>query len=266
MTSSEDIASFRRAVWAHYKKEGRHALPWRKTRDPYKIFVSEVMLQQTQVPRVIPKYKSFIKAFPTVRALAKAPLAAVLKEWNGLGYNRRAKHLHDAAKTIVAKFGGKVPSVYGELVGLPGVGDYTARAIRVFASDEPDTLIETNVRTAIIHHFFPHTPKVCDRNILVYARAAARGQDPRTWHWALMDYGAHLKSTGVRTNAQSTAYAKQSRFKGSVREVRGAILRALHAGKQPGTLPFAREKIASALTALARDGLIRKAGTRWRIV
>src|SRR3989344_4400093 len=127
--TSKQVGAFRREVWNYWKKNGRHDLAWRKTRDPYKILVSEVMLQQTQVPRVEGKYREFLKAFPNVPALAKAPLFDVLKVWSGLGYNRRAKFLHDAAKQVVEKYGGKIPRLYNELVELPGIGEYTAKAI-----------------------------------------------------------------------------------------------------------------------------------------
>lgn len=281
---SRQIAQFRKTVWAYWKKEGRHNLPWRKTRNPYRILVSEVMLQQTQVPRVIENYEEFLRAFPTARALSKASLADVLKIWSGLGYNRRAKYLHDAAKAIVERHAGRVPRNYGSIRKLQGVGDYTAHAMRVFAFNEPDILIETNIRTALIHRFFPDIPIIRDREILEYAQMAAEGQDPRTWNWALMDYGAHLKHSGVRNNHQSAHYAKQSKFEGSLRQVRGAILRALHAGHQTNshiyslirarlrvshrqaTREQANKRIVSeALASLARDGLIAQQKGKWRI-
>ncbi len=164
-------------MWKYWKQNGRHELAWRKTTDSYRILVSEVMLQQTQVPRVIEKYEEFLKKFPYVRTLAKAPLAEVLKVWSGLGYNRRGKYLHDAAKEIVGKYGGRVPRDAAALRALPGIGDYTASAMRVFAFNEPDVLIETNIRAAFIHNFFTtRTPdalvsadtlKIRDRAILV---------------------------------------------------------------------------------------------------
>lgn len=262
------LSSFRSAVWKYWKKEGRHELPWRKTRNAYRILVSETMLQQTQVPRVIGKYRAFIKRFPTARALSRAALHDVLKEWNGLGYNRRAKFLHDAAKIIVERHSGKVPRGYAELRALPGIGDYTARAVRVFAFNEPDVLLETNIRTAFIHHFFnvrfrTSNIRVLDAEILAFARVAAEGQDPREWHSALMDYGAHLKRSGVRTNARSRHYAKQSKFEGSVRQARGAILRSLARGTPMSSLRNRTYK--EALAGLKRDGLIRKTRRTWRI-
>jgi len=258
--SSRRIYSFRREVWNYWKKNGRHDLAWRKTKDPYKILVSEVMLQQTQVPRVEGKYKEFLKAFPTLQMLAKAPLGDVLRVWNGLGYNRRAKFLHDAAKDIVLKHAGKMPQSLDVLLALPGVGEYTAKAVRVFAFNEPEILIETNIRTAFFHHFYSSVlqkTRIRDEQIVPLARAAAKGQDPREWHSAVMDYGAHLKASGVRLNSRSKHYAKQSRFEGSLRQVRGEILKAI-AKELP--LTGVRNKYSSrfetAFDSLVREGLV----------
>lgn len=259
--TSKSVERFRARVWNYSKQHGRHDLPWRKTTDPYRILVSEVMLQQTQVPRVIGKYKEFLKAFPTVRALAKAPLSDVLTVWSGLGYNRRAKYLHEAAKAIALRHNGRIPREYAALRMLPGVGEYTARAIRVFAFNEQDVLLETNIRSAFIHHFFQDIPLVHDRQVRQYAQIAARGQDSREWHAALMDYGAYLKRRGVRNNHKNVQYVKQARFEGSLRQVRGAVLTALVRG---GRVP-ASPRNKRALVGLARDGLIARARGGWRI-
>ena len=263
------LTSFRSTVWRYWEEDGRHDLPWRKTKDPYRILVSEVMLQQTQVARVLPKYKEFLKQFPTVQALAKAPLAGVLRAWSGLGYNRRGKYLHDAAKAILEKHRGKVPRTYRELVELPGIGDYTAKAVRVFAFNEHDILIETNIRTAFTHHFFRASTSLHDREILWLSQKAAEGQDPREWHSALMDYGAYLKSTGVRNNHRSAHYVKQSKFKGSLRQARGTILRSLYNSEQnpmrSDLIGFPQKRVNEALAGLARDGLIVEQKGKWRI-
>lgn len=219
-------AKFRRLVWRHYRAEGRHTLPWRETSNPYRILVSEVMLQQTQVERVLLFYMKFIKQFPTAKKLAAAPLSAVLKSWQGLGYNRRAKMLHAAAKELVSR---KVTSV-SEWEALPGVGSYTARAVAAFAYNQDVILIETNIRTAVIHHFFSRRSGIEDVEILeVLKRVLPKGR-AREWHGALMDYGASLKRLGISHNARSRQYAKQSKFAGSLREARGAILRELARG------------------------------------
>jgi A/G-specific adenine glycosylase len=275
------LSAFRRLVWQHYRNNGRHDLPWRKTNDPYKILVSEIMLQQTQVLRVTEKYKSFIKKFPTVRALARAPLADVLKEWSGLGYNRRAKYLHEAAKQLAAKK--KINT--DDFKGLPGVGPYTASAVSVFAFNKPDVLIETNIRTAYIHHFYPLRTRrvlsgIADSQLLVLARRAAEGSPlaggPREWYWALMDYGAYLKKSGVRNNHQSAHYTKQSKFEGSLRQIRGAILRQLHEGPKAeealkrntarqGLAASEGKKWKVALEGLIKDGLVKRKGRMLRI-
>ena len=273
--NSRQIAVFRRTVWKYYNENGRHDLPWRKTKDPYRILVSEVMLQQTQVARVLEKYKQFLKRFPTVRALAKASLADVLKIWSGLGYNRRAKYLHDTAKQLMLFSRGRVFIASDELQKLPGIGPYTRAAVRVFAFNEPDILIETNIRAAYIHHFYPFRTRrvlnglVSDKKILPLAQKAAEGQDPREWHWALMDYGAYLKRSGVRNNSRSAHYTKQSKFEGSLRQVRGEILRELHKGPvnpmRSDLIGFGKEKVKKALVGLKRDGLIVKEKGKWRI-
>lgn len=240
------------------------------------------MLQQTQVPRVIEKYKSFIKKFPTPETIARVPLARVLKEWSGLGYNRRGKYLQDAAKMLVTKHKSVFPKDISALRELPGIGPYTASAVRVFAFDLPDVLIETNVRTAYIHHFFAPTKpsyqgfpliRVADADLIPVATLAANGQDPRQWHWALMDYGTHLKRTGVRNNSRSKHYAKQSKFEGSLRQLRGAILRELHRGLtsvtalENGDVCRGRTstELKEALAGLERDGLIKQEKGKWRI-
>lgn len=268
MTSRKQIAAFRKDVWTHYRSAGRHDLPWRKTRDPYRILVSEIMLQQTQVPRVIEKYKSFLKRFPTVRALARAPLSAVLKEWSGLGYNRRGKYLHDAARVIVHEYKGNMKAATAER--LPGVGPYTKAAVRTFAYNEPHLMIETNVRAAFIHAFFADRTAVHDRDLVPLIEATAEGQDPREWYWALMDYGSRVKRLHRNPTRKSSSYVMQSKFSGSLREVRGAIIKMLNEGAH-GDLALARKLsfeerfIRQALSGLKKDGLVVSSRGSWRI-
>lgn len=278
------FSAFRRTVLGHWKEYGRHDLPWRakaakrgsskKELDPYKILVSEMMLQQTQVPRVIEKYKEFLHAFPSASKLARAPLKDVLRVWSGLGYNRRGKYLRDAAKIIVEKHGGKVPNDYAALRALPGVGDYTAKAVRVFAFNEPDVLIETNIRAVYIHHFYSSVLQktgITDVQISSAACRAAARQNPRLWNWALMDYGVHLKKLHDNPTRYSAHYSMQNKFEGSLRQVRGAILKVLTNGAH-GDLALAKKlasdamRIRHALTALAHDGLIVSEKGSWRIV
>ena len=253
---------FRRIVRAHYRKEGRHDLPWRKTRDPYRILVSEVMLQQTQVERVKPYYQGWMKKFPTSKALAKASLGEVLKSWQGLGYNRRGKALHEAAKVITKL--GRFPQSALELEALPGVGPYTARAVLAFAYNADVIFIETNIRTAVTHHFFPKRKIVDDKDVLkVLERVHPKGQS-QEWYAALMDYGAHLKRSGVRLNARAKGYAKQSTFAGSDRQARGAILKELAKGvatksRLLGLLGDDRtEQLTAQLIRLEKEGMLKK--------
>jgi A/G-specific adenine glycosylase len=222
-----DLSKFRKTIWDFYKKHGRHDLPWRATTDPYHILVSEVMLQQTQVERVRGYYAAWLKQFPTVKVLAQAPLADVLRAWQGLGYNRRAKMLHDAAKLVMREYKGKMPTDPVELTKLPGVGPYTARAVAAFSQNADVVFIETNLRTVVLHHFFSDKEGVRDAEILeILAEAFPKGRS-REWYAALMDYGAHLKRSGVKLNTKSTAYTKQKSFTGSARQARGAILKEL---------------------------------------
>ena len=262
--SATTCRAFRARVYRHYRQQGRHDLPWRKTKDPYKILVSEVMLQQTQVERVVPLYNNFLKQFPTVQKLAKASLAEVLKSWQGLGYNRRAKMLRQAAKEVVEKHKGKFPKTRAELERLSGIGPYTAGAVVAFAYNHDVVFIETNIRTAVIHHFFSRRFDVADAELFeVLENAFPKGKS-REWYSALMDYGAHLKKSGVKLNTKSKHYSKQGAFKGSVREARGAILRALSSGQQREQKLLVllsierREQAQKALKALIAEGLVVK--------
>ncbi len=263
------FTSFKKTVRSHYRAHGRHTLPWRKTRDPYKILVSEIMLQQTQVERVIPFYRAFLKQFPTARALAKAQRSAVIRQWQGLGYNRRAKYLHEAAKEIVARHAGKVPREYRALVTLPGVGAYTAAAVRAFAWNEPDVFIETNIRSVFIRHFFPKKKKVRDAELLPYLKASL-SKDAREWYWALMDYGAYLKKTEGNAARRSAHHTRQKPFKGSEREVRGAILKALsngsaHLAALVHALPFPKKRLERQIKKLLTEELIAMRNAEYKL-
>lgn len=258
---------FRDHVLSYYHHSGRHDLPWRRTRDPYRILVSEIMLQQTQVERVIPYYRAFLRRFPTVSSLATAPLSDVLRLWQGLGYNRRAKLLQEAAKAIKER--GRFPKSVADLESLPGIGHYTARAVAAFAYNEDVVMIETNIRTAVTYHLFPGEEEVDDAEVMAVLQKAHPQGKAREWYSALMDYGAHLKRSGVRINARKKGYRKQTTFKGSNREVRGAILRALLG--EPRTLRFLvalfgkeREpQVLGQVTRLYEEGLIEKDGSRY---
>jgi len=225
MTKKEQ--EFQTFVLDWYEKCGRHDLPWRQTHDPYCVLVSELMLQQTQVVRVIPKYEAFIKKYPTAKKLSAASLGDVLRMWQGLGYNRRAKFLLQCAQEITESHKGIFPESYDELLKLPGIGPYTAAAICAFAYNQPVELVETNVRQVYIHHFFKRAEEVADVQILEKVRHTLPANQSRQWYAALMDYGTQLKSLHGNNTRKVKGYTKQSKFKGSNREVRAAIVRAL---------------------------------------
>lgn len=218
---------FIETVWKFYREHGRHELPWRNTADPYKILVSEVMLQQTQVARVIPKYYSFLKKFPSIKKLSTASLGEVLREWQGLGYNRRAKMLHSCAQSVTEENHGVFPRTVNELKKLPGIGQYTAGAVCVFAYNTPALIIETNIRTVFLHHFFKHQSHVDDKEVMLCMERLPLMDNPREWYAALMDYGSYLKSMHGNQNIRSKQYVKQTPFEGSGRQIRGAIIRLL---------------------------------------
>ncbi len=264
-------AAFRRRVWHSYKTRGR-TFSWRKTRDPYEILISEVMLQQTQTSRVEEKWPLFLRAFPTIRALAKTPQSDVLIAWQGLGYNRRAKLLKRLAEEVVRNHSGRIPKTYPELAALPGVGQSTAGAVLAFAFNIPAPFIETNIRRTYIHYFFPRAKKVTDKELTPLIEETLDQNNPREWFWALMDYGAALPQKTANPNRKSAHYKKQTPFAGSNREVRGAIIRFLAVNERAGkhaiarALSFADTRIAEGLADLCREGLITKSGRSYLLV
>jgi A/G-specific adenine glycosylase len=258
-----DMHAFRHAIYDYYIEQGR-ILPWRLTDDPYRILVSEVMLQQTQVERVSGKYERFLERFPDVVSLADAPLDSVLGAWQGLGYNRRALYLRQAAARVRDQFNGILPASVDALARLPGIGRATASAVVTFAFNAPVVFIETNIRTVFIHFFFQDREKVSDREIMPLVESALDLNDPRNWYYALMDYGTMLKKQGERGHRRSDGYRKQSRFQGSDRQVRGKILRLLVDGNALSEAAVAEsvgapeEKVRKNLLDLYREGFLRE--------
>ena len=243
------IEDFRKMIFAWWDKNKRD-LPWRKTHDPYKIVVSEIMLQQTQVSRVLPIYKEFLKQFPTLEALAKASPAAVLRAWKGMGYNRRALYLQKMAKV------GKFQKTESELTKLPGLGTYTARAILVFAYKQNVALVDTNIRQIITHFFFNDQPQKESVIQHVADQLLPKGKSWE-WHQALMDYGA-LKLPRVRKPAK-----KSIPFHQTNRYFRGQIIDRLR--EKPASekillrgLNKPYEQLKSILADLEHDGLITR--------
>lgn len=260
MTAQPD--AFNTEVLHYYRAFGRHDLPWRQPDtdgfSPYKIMVSELMLQQTQVARVIDKYQQFLARFPTAEALAAAPLKDVLAIWVGLGYNRRAQYLQRAAQAVLTEFSGQFPADQTELTKLPGVGVNTAGAICAYAYNQPVIFVETNIRTVIIHHFFPGEQAVSDKAILKVV-AATLTDNPREWYWALMDYGTYLKQSADNAARRSSTYARQSKFEGSRRQVRGRVIKILAAGPQnldQLSAQIADERLESVLAALVNEQMV----------
>ena len=218
----EKIKHFQKKVFSFYKKNKRE-LPWRNTTDPYKILLSEFMLQQTQVNRVVSYYEKWIVKWPTIDLLAAATLAQVLEMWMGLGYNTRAMNLHRTARKIVAEFDGDVLKALKQYEQLPGLGKYTSQAVQIFSTNDDLVTVDTNIRRIFIREFdLPLT--IPDKELWRIASLCLPSGKSRQWHNALMDYGAlYLTSqkTGIKPKTQ------QSRFEGSNRQIRAKILRCL---------------------------------------
>jgi A/G-specific adenine glycosylase len=272
----ETIEAFKGDVWRHYEALGRD-LPWRHTHDAYRIVVSEVMLQQTQVPRVVPKYEEFLQAFPTVESLAAADAAAVLAVWQGLGYNRRALALHRLAGVVVSEHAGVIPHTVGELQRLPGIGYATAAAVCVYAYEQPLAFIETNVRSTFIHFFFQECSRVSDADLLPLVELTLDRERPRDWYYALMDYGSWLKRTGVNPGRRSAHHTVQSPFAGSRRQARAILVRLLLQAPPDGldldellvadeTLAGrGRHEVATILSTLVAEGFLTSDKGRFRV-
>jgi A/G-specific adenine glycosylase len=248
---------FIRMVMTHYTKYGRHDLVWRKNITPYKILVSEVMLQQTQVSRVVPKFLLWMKTYPTLASLSHASLRDVLILWQGLGYQRRAKALHMLAQSCV-----RIPKSYDELLLLPGIGSYTASAICAFAYDTfAHPVLETNIRTALIEGFHLGEKDILDG--LLYGdlsrlekHAIVKKSGARVWYYALMDYGAYLKSQKISHNNKSAHDVKQTPFEGSLRQLRAKTLFAIiHQERLPSD-----ERLEKVLTQLLKENYTMKKG------
>ena len=266
--SSRDRDAFLRVLQKNGQQYFRR-MPWREISssgeiDPYHVLVSEIMLQQTQVARVIPKFEAFLEAFPSLNTLAAASLGDVLQRWSGLGYNRRAKYLHEAAGQLQ---NAATPWTYEALVNRKGIGPNTAKAVLTYSYNQPHYFIETNIRTVYIHHFFEHQSDVVDAEIMEALQATLDRNNPRTFYWAVMDYGAQLKKRS-HASRQSKGYVRQSAFVGSKRQVRGQVLRVLSA------VPLERNELArhiddkrldEVLQDLRGEGLIKKDGNTYQL-
>ena len=269
--SPEQLASFKDFIWAFYREQGR-IFAWRNNDDPYAVVVSEIMLQQTQTYRVAPKFENFIDNFPTFQALAQAPLQEVLAAWQGLGYNRRALALQSIAQRVVSEHAGMLPNDPEILITFKGIGPATASSICAFAFNRPTIFIETNIRSVFIHSFFKGRDKVDDKELLPLVQATLDHENPREWYYALMDYGVYLKKEKGNPSRKSKHHTKQSKFEGSDRQVRGAIVRAVTrygelsendlfiATKEPDETRFSR-----ILAQLEKEGFVAKKGDFWLV-
>ena len=265
---SDDPASLNRfnAMLSEFYLKNRRQMPWRDEITPYRVVVSEIMLQQTQVPRVLKKFDEFIRIFPDFAALAQASLEDVLRAWQGLGYNRRAKYLLQIAQVIINRWDGIVPEDPAVLQTLPGIGAATAGSIVVFTYDRPVVFIETNVRRVFIHHFFQDRVGVSDMEIYPVLTCTLDHTHPREWYYSIMDYGTFLAGAIENPNRRSRHYAVQSKFSGSDREIRGRILKVLLA-EGPLLCDLIHQKIQSEkertnriLLQMVDEGLLIKDG------
>jgi A/G-specific adenine glycosylase len=265
------VDQFRQKIYRFFADHGRQ-MPWRETSDPYHILVSEIMLQQTQVERVVLKYEPFIATFPDVPSLAQASLREIMIKWQGLGYNRRALALQRLAQRLVTEFQGRLPASVEALRTLPGIGAATAGALAAFAFNQPVVFIETNIRRVFLHCFFGDQSGIRDLEILPLVDQTLDRARPRPWYYALMDYGAMLKHTVPNPNRASAHYQRQSTFADSDRQIRGLILKTLLGSLALSVKELVRavgkspERMRPLIEVLIQEGFLQQAGTRLRIV
>jgi A/G-specific adenine glycosylase len=266
----------RMALWRWYARR-RRTYPWRGARDPYRVLVSEVMLQQTQAARVVPSYRTFVRTFPTVRALAASTRAQVLRSWAGLGYNRRAVALRRAARTVVEDHGGRLPADPAELRGLRGVGPYTAAAVASIGFGVPVPAIDTNV-TRVVRRAVLGRDDASGAEVEAAAGRWLDRGDPGGWNQALMDLGREVCRPVPRCDAcplaRSCAFRRaggppapnrrpQPAFEGSTRQLRGDIVRVLRdrdsttLGALAMTTGRPLGEVALTVNRLAADGVVR---------
>jgi len=268
---------FNDILFSWYGRYGR-SLPWRKTADPYSILVSEIMLQQTQVSRVLPKYGEFLRCFPTAAALARNSLGAVLRVWSGLGYNRRAKFLWETAVLIQKRHKGMFPNKREELLRLPGVGSATASALLAFSFGLNEPMIDTNVRRVLSRVFFKDCPP-SDNALYSFAKPLIPKKKGKEWNWAVIDVGAlYCKAIGHSSDCpfqglhgvvKDFRYKKPpKRFSGSDRFYRGKVMALLTQHKQGYTMAALRRKIQldserfyKVIFALEKETLVKKRGS-----
>jgi A/G-specific adenine glycosylase len=263
---SPKLTNFRQTIWDYYHDHGRD-LPWRHQPTSYQVVISELMLQQTQVSRVLERYPHWLERFPAFEALAAASVAEVLDEWQGMGYNRRALWLHGIAKAVVGDYVGELPSDPNELIKLPGIGPNTAGSIAAFAHNLPVVFIETNIRRVYLHEFFTDELGVADKQLFPLIEATVDREHPREWYYALMDYGAFLAKTVPNPNRRSKHHTVQSRFEGSKRQLRGELLRQLLIRpRRLSEFEVDDARLAATLEILLKEGFINHRDGRYQVV
>lgn len=292
LMASGQIQKFQNEILTYYQSNKR-SMPWRDISNPYRIFISEMMLQQTQVERVKIKYAEFLKKFPDLKSVAQAEKSDILKVWQGLGYNRRALFIKRACEEILSKHKGVFPKDFKILQTLPGIGPSTAGAICAFAYNQPVYFIETNVRAVLLHFFFKNKEKVSDTEVMHALQKVTpydsarhphvdgdpgsldshlRGNDefitisPRDWYYALYDYGTHLKKTlgknKIKLHQKSKHYNKQSKFEGSFRQKRAQVLKLKLSNSNISdieilnSLNLSPQELEDVFISLDKDGLI----------
>lgn len=250
-----------------YYKEKKRILPWRENINSYYIFVSEFMLQQKQVSRVINYFNSFIEKFPTFKALSQAPQSAILESWSGLGYNRRAMYLHQGAKIITEQYKEFIPDSVKILKKIKGIGEYTASALVTYSYNRPTLFVETNIRTvcfSIFEQYFSEE-KISDKQLIELIEQIIDKENPREWYYAMMDLGTELKKILPKAHLKkSSSYQKQSLFVGSMRAIRGKIIKILTNNNQQKVIRKELELLCndqradSCITNLIKEGLIEE--------
>ncbi len=289
-SAAGELSRLRRSLGRWYRAHGRHDLPWRLTRDPYAVLVSEVMLQQTQVERVRPRYEAWLERWPTAASLAEAPAAAVIREWSGLGYNRRAVNLQRAAREGLERFG-RIPLDETKLLSLPGVGPYTAAAVACFAGGRRTAALDTNVARvvgrALLGQARVRAPYGKEVQETAEAWLPARGA--RAHQLAVMDLGATVcrasspdcgacplaggcawLAAGRPAPREAVPRGEAAPFEGTARFARGRIVAMLAEGPPLNAEAVAarlpeehREACEHYLEALARDGIVALREGRW---
>ena len=264
--SNSEVREFRKKIRTFYRKNKRE-LPFRNTSDPYKITVSELMLQQTQVDRVIPYYQRWINRFPDWLSLHNSSQQDILATWSGLGYNRRALFLKKITDAVVTIYDGNFPQEIEESIKLPGIGKYTANAIAVFAFNKRVAAVDTNIRKVLLSSF-QLSPDTTDKEVQKLAELVLPKTKLRSWHYALMDYA---KSLPKSTHNKYASKYKQSQFEGTIRQIRGFILKELTAGTTLTRKTISRSlnrdsaDVSKAVSELVQEGFITAIGNNIKI-